>query len=396
MADQWEEGEIPGNNSLSANHSNGDASAPDRLPEAGIEAASTYSSGSEPYGEALTTTPAPAANTAATVETSTEMAPAASTEVARSRTPPPPPPPPASDDEEDDPEEQGMLRMSFMEHLEELRIRLIRAILGLAVAFLASMFFSKELWNLVQEPAVAALKHLGVNPPRLVYISPMEGFNIIWLKMPLLVSLFLGSPWVLYQVWAFISPGLYKREKRWAVPFILCTAGLFIAGGCFAYFVAFRYGLEFLLGIGRDVSVSPMVTINEYFDLFVNVTLGIGLVFEMPVIIFFLTLLRLASPRFLIRHSRYAILAITVLAAIVTPTPDVFNMMIFAVPMVMLFFVGVFASYLLVIRREERKFPWRNTILVLLAMLLVSAGIVAYFIYRYHYHFITKWPYFVK
>ncbi len=289
-----------------------------------------------------------------------------------------------------------MLRMSFMEHLEELRTRLIRAIIGLAVAFLGSMFFSKELWNLVQEPAVSALKHLGVNPPRLVYISPMEGFNIIWLKMPLLVSLFLGSPWVLYQVWAFISPGLYKREKRWAVPFVLCTAGLFIAGGCFAYFVAFRYGLEFLLGIGRDVSVSPMVTINEYFDLFVNVTLGIGLVFEMPVIIFFLTLLRIASPRFLLRHSRYAILAITILAAVVTPTPDVFNMMIFAVPMVMLFFVGVFASYLLVLRREGKKFPWRNTILVVLGVLLLSAGVLAYFAFRYHYHFITKWPYWVK
>ena len=286
--------------------------------------------------------------------------------------------------------------MSFMEHLEELRTRLIRAILGLAVAFFFSMFFSKELWKIVQEPAVTALKHLHVNPPELVTTTPMEGFNIIWLWMPLLVSLFLGSPWVLYQVWAFISPGLYKREKRWAVPFILSTAGLFIAGGSFAYFVAFRYGLEFLLGVGLDVNVRPMVTINEYFDLFVNVTLGIGLVFEMPVIIFFLTLLRLASPRFLLRHSRYAILGITILAAVVTPTPDVFNMMIFAVPMVMLFFVGVFASYLLVMRREGKKLPWRNILLVLLGMTLLSAGVVAYFVYRYRYHFITKWPYFGK
>ena len=392
MANQWEEQRSPGNNSLLANHSNGDAPAPDKVPDPGVEASSTYNSGSEPYGEA---SPAPTVNTLAAVEKTTEVAPAANTRSAPVRTPPPPPPPPSSDDKEEDGEEEGMLRMSFMEHLEELRTRLIRAILGLAVAFLASMFFSKELWNLVQEPAIAALKHLGANP-HLVYISPMEGFNIIWLKMPLLVSLFLGSPWVLYQVWAFISPGLYKREKRWAVPFVLCTAGLFIAGGCFAYFVAFRYGLEFLLGIGRDVSVSPMVTINEYFDLFVNVTLGIGLVFEMPVIIFFLTLLRIASPRFLLRHSRYAILAITVLAAVVTPTPDVFNMMIFAVPMVMLFFVGVFASYLLVLRREKRKFPWRNTILILLGVLLLSAGIVAYFAYRYHYHFIPKWPYFAK
>jgi sec-independent protein translocase protein TatC len=200
----------------------------------------------------------------------------------------------------------------------------------------------------------------------------------------------------LYQVWGFISPGLYKREKKWAVPFILSTAGLFIAGGCFAYFVAFRYGLEFLLGIGRDIHVRPVVSINEYFDLFVNVTLGIGLVFEMPVLIFFLTLLRLASPRFLLRHSRYAILAITIIAAVVTPTPDVFNMMIFAVPMVMLFFVGVFASHLLVLKREGKKFPWGTILLVTLGAALVTGAAVALLIYRYHYHVIYKWPYLVR
>ena len=288
-----------------------------------------------------------------------------------------------------------MLRMSFMEHLEELRSRLIKALGGVVVAFLLSLTFCKPLWDVVVAPAVIALKVLHLNP-QLVAITPTEQFNVIYLKLPLLVSLFLGSPWVLYQVWAFISPGLYKRERRWAVPFILCTAGLFIAGGCFAYFVVFRFGLEFLLGIGRDIHVAPMVSINEYFDLFVNVTLGVGLVFEMPVIIFFLTLLRLASPRFLLRHSRYAVLGITILAAVVTPTPDVFNMMIFAVPMVMLFFVGVFASHLLILKREGRKFPWRTVWLIALGVLLTLAGVVALFVYRYHYHFAHKWPYLIK
>jgi sec-independent protein translocase protein TatC len=216
------------------------------------------------------------------------------------------------------------------------------------------------------------------------------------LKLPLLVSIFLASPWVLYQVWAFISPGLYKREKKWAVPFILSTAGLFITGGCFAYFIAFRYGLEFLLGIGRDIHITPVVSINEYFDLFVNVTLGVGLVFEMPVIIFFLTLLHLASPRFLVRHSRYAILAITVIAAVVTPTPDVFNMMLFAVPMVLLFFVGVFVSYLLVLKREGKKFAWRTVFLVLLIVVLILAGTLALLVFGLHYHLIPKSPYLTK
>ena len=128
----------------------------------------------------------------------------------------------------------------------------------------------------------------------------MEAFSIIWVKVPLVFSLFLASPWVLYQVWAFIAPGLYQKEKRLAFPFVLSTAGLFILGGCFAYFVAFRFGLAFLLSIGLSNGVTPLVTITHYFDLFVNVMLGVALVFELPVAIFFLTLLHLASPRFLI------------------------------------------------------------------------------------------------
>jgi sec-independent protein translocase protein TatC len=310
----------------------------------------------------------------------------------KSAPPPPPPPPPPDETTEDDEEEEGMLRMSFMDHLEELRTRILRALMGMAVAFLVSLTFADPLWRIVARPAIEALKHLHYNP-QLVAITPMEQFSIIWVKLPILVSIFLASPWILYQVWAFISPGLYKKEKRYAVPFILCTAGLFITGGLFAYFVAFRYGLEFLLGIGRDINVAPMVSINEYFDLFVNVTVGVGLVFEMPVLIFFLTLLRIASPRFLIRNSRYAVLAIVILAAIVTPTPDVFNLMLFAVPMCMLFFIGVFASYLLVLKREGKRFPWSKVIWAIVALLILGAGLVALLIARYHFHFIPKWPF---
>ncbi len=289
-----------------------------------------------------------------------------------------------------------MLRMSFMEHLEELRNRLLRSIVGVVVAFGAAFVFHDALWRIVSAPAVQALTNLGIKPPHLVYTTPMEGFNVIYIKLPLLVSVFIGSPWLLYQVWAFISPGLYKREKRWAVPFVMSTAGLFIAGGCFAYFVAFRFGLEFLLGIGRDINVSPMVSIDEYFSLFVNVTLGIGLVFELPIIIFFLTVLRLASPRFLIRHSRYAILGIAVLAAAVTPTPDAFNMMIFAVPMVLLYFVGVFASYLLVLHREGKSFPWKYIALAFFGFLAVIAGLIAVMVYHFHFQIVQHWPYLVK
>jgi sec-independent protein translocase protein TatC len=304
------------------------------------------------------------------------------------------PPPPGGGDGGD--EEDGMLRMSFLGHLEELRMRLFYALGGFGVAFMGSLFFCKQLWELISAPAVQALTTLGIKPPNLTQITPMESFNVIWVKVPVLCSIFIASPWLLYQVWAFVSPGLYKREKKWAVPFVVCTAGLFIAGGLFAYFVAFRFGLTFLLGIGRDVHVSPMVSIDEYFDLFVNVTLGIGLVFEMPILIFFLTLLRLVTPHFLLSHSRYAILIITIIAAVVTPTPDVFNLLLFATPMILLFFVGVFASYLLVLNREGRRFPWPKVLLWALLVSLILGAAYWLIVIQLHVHFLPRWPFFSR
>ena len=292
-------------------------------------------------------------------------------------------------------EEDGMLRMSFMEHLEELRSRILKMIAGIIVAAVASLAFCQQLWNFVRQPAAEALTTLGYKPD-LVAITPMEQFNVIWFKMPFICAIFISSPWILYQIWAFISPGLYRRERRWAAPFILCSAGLFILGGVFAYFVIFRYGLTFLLSIGQGNGVVPMVTITEYFDLFVNVMLGVGLVFEMPVIIFCLTLLRIVSPMFLLRHSRYAILAIFIIAAIVTPTPDVFNLMLFATPMCLLFYVGIFAGYLVVLHRENRRFPWRTTILIGLGVLMLLAGALYLAITKYGFHLVPKWPFLMR
>ncbi|HWY47221.1 MAG TPA: twin-arginine translocase subunit TatC [Bryobacteraceae bacterium] len=306
-----------------------------------------------------------------------------------------PPRPPAPPTEPEDPEEGGMLRMSFMEHLEELRGRIIKALYGLVVAFVGSLIYAGQLWDIISDPAVEALKHLKVEPPQLAQLTPMESFSIIWVKLPLLCSVFIASPWIVWQVWAFISPGLYKKERRWAMPFVLLTAGLFITGGLFAYFLAFRFGLEFLLGIGMSNNVRPVVSITEYFDLFVNVTLGVGLVFELPVLIFMLTLLRIVSPRFLIRHSRYAILIIVIAAAIITPTPDVFNLMLFAIPMCALYFVGVFFSYLLVLKREGRQFPWKKALPIILIAVVVIAGIYAAVVY-FHLHFIRHWPFLTK
>jgi sec-independent protein translocase protein TatC len=302
--------------------------------------------------------------------------------------------PPAEDADDDD--DDGMLRMSFLEHLEELRKRLILALAGLGVAFFLSLTFSETLWRIVQEPATAALASLGYKDTTLVMTAPMESFSIIWVKLPMLTSLFLASPWLLFQVWSFVAPGLYKRERRFAAPFIISAAGLFIAGGLFAYYVAFRFGLTFLLGIGQSVNVKPMITITDYFDIFVNVILGIGVVFELPVLIFFLTLLRIASPRFLFANSRYAVLGIVILAAIITPTPDIVNLMLFSVPMVVLYFVGIFASYLLVLSRENKRFPWGTLLIaVLIPVALVAAGLYLA-IARYGFKLVTHWPFLIR
>jgi sec-independent protein translocase protein TatC len=292
-------------------------------------------------------------------------------------------------------EEDGMLRMSFLEHLEELRSRIIKSLAGIGVAFAISLAFAPEMWKAVSDPAISALHQLGLQE-RLVFITPTEAFMTIWMKVPMLAAIFLASPWILYQVWAFVAPGLYRRERRWAAPFVICSAGLFILGGLFAYFLAFRFALTFLLGIGRSINVQPMVTVTEYFDLFVNVMLGIGLVFELPVLIFFLVLLRIASPAFLFRHSRYAILIIAIIAAVVTPTPDVFNMMLFCVPMWLLFYVGIFAGYLLVLHREQRGFPWRKVLPWVGVTLAAVAAAAWYFAVRYGYHFLGHWPFLTR
>jgi sec-independent protein translocase protein TatC len=307
---------------------------------------------------------------------------------------PPPKPPGSSDEDEED--EEGMSRMSFLEHLEELRKRLILALAGVGVAFVLCLLFSDQLWAIVFEPAGAALRALHVVPATLRQISPMDVFQIFWMKVPILFAVFLSSPWVLYQVWAFIAPGLYKKERRYAVPFVLSSAGLFILGGLFAYFIAFRFGLEFLLGLGIGKGVDPGVSVTEYYDLFVDVMLGVGIVFEIPVLLFLLTLIHVASPAFLVRHSRYAILAIVVLAAFITPTGDIFNLTLFATPMIVLFYVGIFASYLLVLKREKRRFPWAK-FLKIAAIALILLGGASFFIARYYgYHLVHKWPPFVK
>jgi len=281
----------------------------------------------------------------------------------------------ASHDEED-----GMPRMSILEHLNELRARLIKVLLGFAVAYIVSLTFTDPLWRFICRPAEQVLQSLGY-PPKLYVFDPMDGFQIIWLKLPVVWAIFLASPWALYQLWAFIAPGLYRHERRWAGPVLVGSSGLFILGGVFAYFVVFRYALAFLLGIAKTSFVLPMVPMDIYFERFVDVVLGVGLLFELPVLIFVLTTLGLVTPGFLARNSRYAILAIFLLAAVVTPSTDVFNLAMFATPMCILFYLGVLVSHIVMMRREGRAFPWRPVVCI--AGGAAAAGGVVWAIDRY-------------
>jgi sec-independent protein translocase protein TatC len=305
---------------------------------------------------------------------------------------------PKSEDEED-PEEDGMLRMSFMEHLEELRNRLIQCVIGLAAAFGISLTFAGNLWTFISEPAISVLQDLGIKPAQLVVLEPTDLLQIIWWKMPFITSIFIASPWILWHIWGFISPGLYKKERRYAGPFVGASAMLFLTGGLFAYFIAFRYGLKFLLGFNQFVgitSVQQQLTATSYFDLFVNVILGVSLVFELPMIIFLLILLRVTSSGFLLRNSRYAILLIVIIAAVITPTPDVFNLALFSIPMILLYFVGIFAGYLVERERTEKKFPWMLLVGTLLTLLIAGMGAVILMTAKFGYKFVGYWPFLTK
>jgi sec-independent protein translocase protein TatC len=239
-------------------------------------------------------------------------------------------------------EKDGLPAMGFLEHLEELRRRIIYSIIAVAVGFFACWGYAERIYEIMQRPIMVALQHNGMSE-KLVYLNPTEPFNM-YLKVAALAGLFVTSPFVLYQVWAFISPGLYRNEKRYVVPFMFSTVGLFIAGGYFGYKLVYPQALEFLIGYGKQFQ--PMITIGEYTDLFLTIIIGMGVIFEMPILVFFLSLMGIVTAGWMWRNLRYSILVIFVIAAIVTPTTDILNMCIFAAPMVGLYVLSIAIAWL--------------------------------------------------
>jgi len=306
------------------------------------------------FGDGYPTEPDPEApEQALTVTRDGDEAPVSPPPVLQQAAPPgedgPPPEGPTGDGDD---EEEGMAKMSFLDHLQELRDRIIRALIGVAAGCAVGLYFSEEIFSQVSKPVTDVLLKMKMSP-KLIFTAPGDAFNV-YLQLGLVAGLFLASPWVLYQVWAFIAPGLYQKERKYAVPFIFFCSSLFMAGGAFAYFIAFPYALEFLLRMGGE-NMTPFITAKEYLDLFTTIILGLAIVFEMPVLILFLALLGIVTPGFLLRNFRYAVLVITIIAALITPTTDVTNLVLFTVPMLGLYLLGTLLAWVVWRGRKKRE-----------------------------------------
>ena len=230
-------------------------------------------------------------------------------------------------------------RMTLFEHLDELRSRIIKSLLILLAGFIACWIFVDEIANFLAAPIYRVLPE----GTRLAFLGVTDPF-ILYVKVALLAGLFLTAPLVLWQVWSFVAPGLYKRERYWALPFVFFGTLFFVGGGAFAYYVAFPFALEFLLGVGE--AFEAVITLDRYFRFLLYVIFGLGVMFELPIVIFLLAQMGLVTPRFLMKHFRWAVLLIFVAAAFITPTPDVVNLCLFALPTIALYLLGVGAAAL--------------------------------------------------
>ena len=241
-------------------------------------------------------------------------------------------------------------QMTFFEHLSELRKRIINSLYAIGIGAFVGVYLSQRFISLITQPMLKALSDAHLDA-KLVYTHPAGYLNMV-ITLGVYIGIVLASPIVLYQVWLFVAPALYKHERSAVTGFLFSTVFLFLAGIAFGYFVTLPYVLRFLVSFKGPVV--PMISINEYFELSLLILLGLGLVFELPILIFFLSLFGIVTPKFLWQNFRYAILVIAVVAAIITPTPDAQTMLIFMLPMVALYFVGIAVSAA-VVRRKKRQ-----------------------------------------
>lgn len=248
-------------------------------------------------------------------------------------------------------ETRQMGSMSLMEHLEELRRRVLHSVVAIAICVGLGWYKVDTVIAKMVAPIQKALAahHFDTS---LIYLNPTDTFNI-QLKIGLIVGIFIACPYLLYQVWGFISPGLYRNEKRFLLPFLVLSIGLFLSGGYFGYRVVFPVAMDFLIGQGGS-NLKPMIAITEYTDLFLTIILGLAVVFELPIVLGFAGAMGVVSAKFLFKHIRGAVLIFFVIAAILTPTTDIMNMSIYAAPMLLLYVLSIGIVWL-VHPRQRRK-----------------------------------------
>ena len=236
--------------------------------------------------------------------------------------------------------------MSFLEHLDELRMRLTVSAFALLGGFFVAFAFSRYVFDFIMRPLQEALPPGG----RLIYTEPAEAF-LLYLKISALAGAVIAAPIVMWQLWLFIAPGLYQNEKRYAIPFVLMSSFFFVAGAAFSHYMVFPFAWRFFAGFGSDY-LSFLPSIKATFSLYAKMALGMGLVFEMPTVVFFLARMGVVTAGFLLRQTKYAILVIFIIAAILTPSPDAVTQTLMAAPMILLYGVSIVIAWVFGRRRR--------------------------------------------
>jgi sec-independent protein translocase protein TatC len=231
-------------------------------------------------------------------------------------------------------------KMSFLEHLEELRKRIVNACLGVAVGIGISFFFIQRIYDFLTAPAIATLPEGS----RLIYTQPTEAFAL-YIQISLISGAVFAAPWIMYQVWRFIAPGLYANEKRFVVPFVLFSTMGFLAGAAFNHYVAYPFIMTYFASFNTP-NLVYMPQLSYVFGLYVKMLLGLGVVFQMPTVVFFLAKMKVLTARFLMKQFKLAVLLIFITAAVITPTGDPMTLMIFAAPMIGLYLVSIAIAYI--------------------------------------------------
>jgi len=231
-------------------------------------------------------------------------------------------------------------KMSFLQHLEELRGRLLRCIVVLGLLFFGAWPVSGYVYEFLVVP-VKELLPPGVS---LAYTGISDPF-LLFTKVSLFCAIIVGVPYVLVEFWLFVSPGLHTKEKKWVVPFVTAASLFFFAGATFGYYVVVPFACRYFITLGNDAGFQPVITVREVFAFVTQMILVAGAVFELPVLIFFLTRVGIVTPAFLWHWFGYAFFAIWVIAAVITP-PDVFSMILVGVPMTLLYLLGIVVSWI--------------------------------------------------